>query len=69
MLKYGIYFPITFTFIAGICYPFFIKNGHLGFHNSELIYPTIGSFIAIYGGFFASVKWWHKNVWKKRNKK
>jgi hypothetical protein len=68
-MKNSIYFPILFTFIAGVYYPFLIQDGYLGFHDSDLIYPTVGSFIAIYGGFIASLYWWYKNVWEKRNKK
>ncbi len=65
-MKSFIYFPMIFTFIGAILYPNFIKEGYLGFHDSDLIYPTIGAFIAIYGGLIASTAYWYKHVFKKK---
>jgi hypothetical protein len=67
MKKSFIYLPILFTAIAAILYPTWIRDGYLGFHERELFYPTIASFVAIYGGLIMSCTWWYLNVWKKRN--
>jgi hypothetical protein len=48
--------PIIFLGVCCFLYPSWIKNGYL-----YEWYPKIGSFIAIYGGFIASVIWYLKN--------
>jgi hypothetical protein len=42
--------------IAGFLYPGWITDGYL-----EDWYPRIGAFVAIYGGFVASLLWYIQN--------
>jgi hypothetical protein len=67
-MKSFIYLPMILTTIAAFLYPGWVKDGYLGFYDSDLIYPTVGAFIATYGGLIASYTWWYKEVWKKRKK-
>jgi hypothetical protein len=49
--------PVVFLGVCAILYPFWIKDGYL-----DELYPLIGSFIAIYGGFVASLVWYLKYI-------
>jgi hypothetical protein len=48
--------PVVLLGIAGLLYPGWISAGYL-----EDWYPKIGAFVAIYGGFIASLVWYIKN--------
>jgi hypothetical protein len=65
-MKSFIYIPMLFTTIAAFLFPIFLRDGYLGLSDRELIYPTIASFVAIFGGMIASYWWWYKEVWLKR---
>lgn len=67
-MKNAIYFPLVFTFVFAVWLPFLVAKGTLGFYDSDLIYPTVGSFVAVYGGLTASIVWWYQNVYKLRKK-
>jgi len=56
MNKVTSYFSIIFLGTSAILYPFWVKNGYL-----DEWYPRIGAFIAIYGGFIASLIWYIQN--------
>ena len=49
-------FPVIFLGIAGFLYPGWVNDGYL-----YDWYPRIGAFIAIYGGFIASLIWYIQN--------
>ena len=68
-MKSFIYFPMLLTTVCAFLFPGWVIDGYLGFNEKELIYPTIFSFIAVYGGLIASYTWWYKQVWKKRKSK
>lgn len=63
-MKSGIYFALGFTTVFAVVIPFLIADGTLGFYDPELIYPTVGSCVAVYGGLIASIVWWYQNVYK-----
>lgn len=48
--------PVVGLGIAGFLYPGWIRDGYL-----EDWYPRIGAFVAIYGGFVASLVWYLTN--------
>jgi hypothetical protein len=48
--------PVVFLGIAGFLYPGWITDGYL-----YDWYPRIGAFVAIYGGFIASLIWYIQN--------
>ena len=54
-------FSMALTGVAGILWPMWVMDGTF---DGEL-YPAIGSFIAIYGGFIANIVYIYK---QKKNK-
>jgi hypothetical protein len=57
ILKHAFHlFPVVGLGITAFLYPGWIKEGYL-----DEWYPRIGSFVAIYGGFIASLIWYIQN--------